>query len=144
MPAGEEVGRGRLLEATHRSQPLLQLPMIPRTAGVEGAGAAMFTCRQHVAEGSGIARRRIRDHPWWQYVRSCHGLCADGRSSGCIPPFRAIGSTDVTMLINCALDLGPRPIEADIPCIHPPRLTHWSSVCPRGFSKPWEQALHQQ
>ncbi len=51
MPTGDDVGADALLAATHRPQPLLQMPMIPRKAGVEVLGAAMFNCRQDGAEG---------------------------------------------------------------------------------------------
>ncbi len=68
MSTRDDVGADALLKATHRPQPLLQMPMIPLKAVVEVLRAAMYNCRQDVAEGRGIARRRIRRNPRGAYA----------------------------------------------------------------------------
>ncbi len=87
MPAGEEVGRGRLLEPAHRIQPLLAVAVIAFHAVVQVAGATMLYGWQDRAERGWLARGLVRDHALRRHTRLVHGALEKRRRHRGIPPF---------------------------------------------------------
>ena len=78
MPAREEVGRCRLLEAAHGIEPLLQVAMIAFQSIVQIRRGPMRGRWQDGAQGWRIARRLIRGELHRRHVRRSDGakVCA--------------------------------------------------------------------
>jgi hypothetical protein len=46
------------------------------------------------------------------------------------------------VLVDRAVHVGPRPVEAHVQFVHPPLLADWSAMGPGRLLKKWEEAVH--
>ncbi len=115
MVSGEEVGRARLLEATHWAEALLEVPVIPLDSIIQVARTPMIDVRQDPAERRWIALRHAQGasgrHRDGAHVRLLDCSVKEGVCCRCISLRAEVRINHLSSVIDCPIDVGPFPVE---------------------------------
>ncbi len=141
MTTGKDIdGRG-LFEATHRIEPLFQMPVVALDPVVQVFRRPMFDVREHLTDRRWVARCLVGRHALRFDSRVFDSTREEGVGCLRIAPLRNIGIDHLAILVDRPVEVGPATLQADIPCIDAPPIAEWSAIGAGGFPKQREQAL---
>src|SRR5687768_688997 len=112
MSTGDDVSRDRLLEPAHRIEALFEVAVIALQTIVQVLRGPVLRVWEDGPSGGRIALRFVGGHLHRCYLCLVHGTLEEGFGRSAVPALREVGVHYLTDLIDRAVHVAPRPIQA--------------------------------
>ena len=134
MPASNRVGRPWLLEPTHGIQALFEMPTVALYAIVQVLRCPMLNAGQHCAEGRRVTFGFVGRDPLRPHAYLIDRALEESLRCLGVAPLRKVGVNDLSILVNCAIDIRPAPLQTHIRLIDTPFCPDWSPMSTSSFA----------
>lgn len=124
MAANHSVSGSRILEASHRPQPLFEVAVVSLQAIIEVLGALMLCAGEHSTNGGRIAPRFVGYDTFWHCACPSDRAFEESLRRSGVAPLTKVGVHDLAILIDRPIAVSPSTIEAAVRFIYLPFLAY--------------------
>jgi hypothetical protein len=142
MAANHSLSASRMLEASHRPKPLLEVAVVSLQTIIEVLRAAMLRAGEDSTNGGRIARRFVGYDALWHFA--CPGdLTFEERlRRSSVAPCAEVDVHDLALLIDRPITVGPSALEAAVSFIHAPLPPYRRSVRAGSLCEKRQESLY--
>jgi len=128
MAANHSVSGSRMLEASHRPKPLLEVAVVSLQTVIQVLRAAMLCAGEDSTNGGRIARRFVGYDALWYCACPGDRTFEERLRRSSVAPYAEVDVHDLALLIDRSITVGPSAVEAAVCFIHAPLPPYRHSV----------------